>query len=540
MQMIKTLLAVRLRSVFASLLGKKNDGTKPTATAGRLIGLAVAYVIIVFCLLFAIAVSAIGAAAIMIPAGMDWLYYAIFALFAFSFIFIFSVFETKSELFECKDNELLLSMPISPRHIVLSRIFAVLVYNYLEGLLIYLPVTVVYLAFGGNALSLVGVIISFLCIPLLATALSSGVGYLVALISKRIKRNSFVTVGISLVFLAIYFVGYNAFINGMTALEDPNFDISAAVSASGVFYYIGCAVTMHPIWTPVLVALTAILAYVAYRVISESYISIVSNTGSEKRSVYRAKRLKASGAFTALIKKEMKRFISSATYMLNAGMGIIFTVVIGVAGLIGKSNLALLAAELTEGADWLDPSELMAPVAIALLVMMAGLNMMSSAALSMEGKNLWILKSMPISSRDVIFAKTMPHILISTPPMLVAAVFLIIATDSSPIFWPFFILTPTAANVAFAFFGMVLNTAFPKFDYENEAQPVKQSLPVFVSMMAGTLFGLLILIANLILSTLGLSLLVSALTLLLMLTLAALFGVILNFRSVRKYDSLSI
>ena len=39
---------------------------------------------------------------------------------------------------------------------------------------------------------------------------------------------------------------------------------------------------------------------------------------------------------------------------------------------------------------------------------------------------------------------------------------------------------------------MILNTAFPKLNYENEAQPVKQSLPVFLIMMISVLWDVIL------------------------------------------------
>jgi hypothetical protein len=45
--------------------------------------------------------------------------------------FIISIFTAQAELFEAKDNDLLLSMPIKPRTILLSRIGIMIQYDYL-------------------------------------------------------------------------------------------------------------------------------------------------------------------------------------------------------------------------------------------------------------------------------------------------------------------------------------------------------------------------------------------------------------------------
>ena len=64
-------------------------------------------------------------------AGMEWLYFTIMAMVAIVLGAFGSVFNTYSSLYLAKDNDLLLSMPIPVRTILLSRLLSV----YLMGLL---------------------------------------------------------------------------------------------------------------------------------------------------------------------------------------------------------------------------------------------------------------------------------------------------------------------------------------------------------------------------------------------------------------------
>ncbi len=54
-----------------------------------------------------------------LPLGYGWLYYALMGLLALAFGVFGSVFSTYAGLYQAKDNELLLSMPIPPRRILL-------------------------------------------------------------------------------------------------------------------------------------------------------------------------------------------------------------------------------------------------------------------------------------------------------------------------------------------------------------------------------------------------------------------------------------
>ena len=199
--MIKTLLGARLRSALSTLLsrGKKDGSTR--IGKGRVAALALAYIYVIVVFGGLMAFNAVSMAPVLISLDLDWFYFATFTAIAFLGVFLLSIFETKSELFECKDNELLLSMPIRPRDIVLSRVFTVLVFNYLETFLLILPAVIVYAIFGGSLHGIIGSILVMLLLPLLSTSLSSGVGYVLAIVAKKLKNNSFLTVAASLLLL---------------------------------------------------------------------------------------------------------------------------------------------------------------------------------------------------------------------------------------------------------------------------------------------------------------------------------------------------
>ena len=50
-----------------------------------------------------------------------------------------TVFTAKAQLFEAKDNELLLSLPVRPRDILASRMVSLLLWNLLFGVLVAVP-----------------------------------------------------------------------------------------------------------------------------------------------------------------------------------------------------------------------------------------------------------------------------------------------------------------------------------------------------------------------------------------------------------------
>ena len=537
--MLKTLVFVRLRSLVAGLRGKKKDGS--VGGVGRLVLLSLAYLYIGGFLLFAFGGAAISFAPAMIASGLDSLYYAIFMLVAFSFIFLFSVFETKAHLFECRDNELLAAMPIKPSDIVLSRIFVVLIINYIEAALVFLPAVIAYAVFGGSPLGIIGGVLVYLLLPPLATSLSSGVGYLVALLARRFKNNSFIPLVLTVGFLALYFWGYSALLS-MPEEEIENLEnlIPVISNALAPISALGLSALLHPIATHVFVLVSVGASFIAYRAVSAGYTTVAVSSHTKDKKKYKNKPQRAGGAFSALARKEMRKFISSATYMLNGGLGALMYIVLAVAAVANRdsiiSAIGIFSAELGMP---IDSATLIPAVATAILVMLSATVTVSASALSLEGKSFALLKSMPVASRTVILAKLMPHILISSAASLIASATLVIFFGIEPLYAIGVIVTPILANVFAALVGIIMNILLPKLEFDNEVQPIKQSAAVGLTMLVTMVVGFSYFGATLFLSLFGLGAVMMLLGFAAFLVLSAALGIIAFIPIAKRLDGIS-
>lgn len=493
--MIGILIKNRLRAVFGSTVSRARKGReikKATASKIALFILLYLFVIATF-LLLSVSIS-VSLAQVLLP-GADWLYYLIFMILSLTLIFIFGIFETKTELFECKDNDLLLSMPIKPRDVVFARIFVVLIYNYLINAIIMLPAILFYGLYTGNAFGVIGGIVIFLLIPLLATALASGVGYAVAEISKRLKNKNFFTIVITLLFVFLYIFGYTALTENLDAILENLLGISQEMAENyKLLYFIGRAGLLDPLPTLSLAIASVGIGLGAYFVISSRYIKIVTDNRGVKRSVYKEKKLRTGSTLGAIIEKDIRHFVSSPMYFLNGALSLIMSMAVGILAIVNKDSLNLISEELFGS-----PAAL-ANAAIALATLVSSFTIISACSLSVEGKSFWVMKSMPIKARDVLLGKALTQFVISAAPIFVTSVLMIIATAPSPIYWAVYIVAPQLANAVFSLTGILINTAFPKFDYENEAQAVKQSLATLLCMLACMLFSIVFLIGTIFIS----------------------------------------
>ena len=80
----------------------------------------------------------------------------------------------------------------------------------------------------------------------------------------------------------------------------------------------------------------------------------------------------------------------------------------------------------------------------------------------------------------------------SATPIIISSVLCVIGLGAEWYYALFYILLPVALTVLYAIVGLIFNVAFPKLEFENEAQPIKQSLAVFLTMLVQTVWCIII------------------------------------------------
>ena len=193
-----------------------------------------------------------------------------------------------------------------------------------------------------------------------------------------------------------------------------------------------------------------------------------------------------------MVKKEFSLFLSSATYMLNGGLGLIFTAAVGVIMVIKVEYFSTILA-MFGGANvgFVLTEETLAAFVAAILVMLVSMNSISASALSLEGNRFWIVKTMPVSAKSILLAKTAPALIMTLFAALFASVCSAIAVKADFLTTLLLILIPITAAVSNSLVGTVLNAVFPKFKFDNETQVVKQSVAVLIALCEAMLVGLL-------------------------------------------------
>lgn len=149
------------------------------------------------------AMNAWGIFSALLPMDLGWLAFALTGLGAVAASSVCCAFFAWSGIYQARDNELLLSLPIPAWQILLSRVS----WLYLMALALtagmFLPAAAIYQILAGfRPLALACCLLLTLTLPLLAAALSCLIGWLIALAAARVRRKAPVVVTLSLLGIA--------------------------------------------------------------------------------------------------------------------------------------------------------------------------------------------------------------------------------------------------------------------------------------------------------------------------------------------------
>ena len=484
--MIRVLIKINIKAIFSGASGKA--GRKKKISGGKIF-------LIVFLALYlaAAAFVMVGTMFYQLCApffdlGIGWFYFALAGLLVFILCFIGSVFMIQSLMFHAKDNELLLSMPVKPRAILAGRLAALLIVEYVFEAVVLIPAFVVLLITGYiSQLPAIGIVFFFaagVLLPLLSLAVGCLFGWIIALITSRMRNKSIVTLLLSIAFLAAYFYLYFNMMSYLNSMVGSGVQIADAVRRA-VFpaYHLGAAVADGSFVSFIIFALCAIAPFgVMCAILSRSFIRLVTAARGAKRVEYHEKALHASGALMALLKREFSYYRSAPMYIMNSSLGALGSLAIAAVLIVRPGLLTGPVAQISATFPVLDSGLIGAIVLSAL----ASLNYISAPSISLEGNRLWIVKSLPVEARVILTSKVLLHFSVCAPLSLLAGVACLAVMPAVGVLGVVLtLIMPASVTLAIAMFGVTLNLAFPRFDWINPVQPVKQGLSSMVTMFGG-------------------------------------------------------
>lgn len=400
------------------------------------------------------------------------------------------------------DYDMLSALPLRKRDIVGAKVMMLYLSELLFSLLIMIPHAIMLMVFAKEmTLGLTAVLLAF-TLPIFPILIAVLLSLLTTIATARFKYANFVIIA----FYTVFLIGFSLL--GVLTRGGAEQTASMFTSVGNILKWINPTYMLVELsftqWWYLLIFLGVNLILLTGTILFLTLLfdklhSLVASAGLKKNSgPVRFKNEKESKALLGL---EFRRLMSSKVYFSNAAIGAIMSIVGSVIYFFSLHN----SMQNVEPEALFYMKLLFIPIFVVVFVLVAGISSPAVSAISIEGKNFWIIKSLPIDYRKYMWVKLSFTLILFVPASLIASTIAIIFEHDSALDIVFAYLIPVLFVIASAFFGLTVNINRPKLKWSNETEVVKNSAAVVMVMLidlglaivlGGAMIGLTLVLNN--------------------------------------------
>ena len=421
-------------------------------------------------------------------------------------ILMFSIFKSGDIIFQKNSYDILSSLPLKNSSIVISRFIRLYVENLVLAFGAMVPAMVVFgvLIQPAWTFYVIGLIVTFF-IPLLPITISVFVGAFILAVSSRTKHKNLVSILLSVVLIVAIMLGSMSLsaigeeidIQALQNLLNMVLGLINSIYPPAV--WLGQAMLTGDFLTCLACVCGGLVAFtIVMWMVSSNYTWICEGLYSTSaKHDYKMENLEKNHMLGALYKREFKRYFASSVYVTNTIVSPIMGMLFAVAMVfVTPEQLASAAPEFYAETGLMLEMRNMFPMVLAMTFSMMPI---TAVSISMEGKQWWIVKTLPICAKELLDSKLLMNLTVTGPFCLLASILVTVGQKASLMEALWIFLVPFVTMLFSLVFGQTVNLKMAVFDWENEVSIVKQSASAFVGgiipffvMMPLTMGGLMI------------------------------------------------
>ena len=429
----------------------------------------------------------------MAPLHLQFVLLSLFVISTSFMTLIEGIYKSGPLMFNCKDDQLLLSLPISKKTVLFIRIFKFYLFELIFNSLFMIPFIIAYIRWA-DMISWTFYLTSFimlLTLPIIPIILSCIIGVISSSITSKFKyKNLFQIVVPMLLSIGIIILSfqseslYTYIVKNATSINDI---IRKLYYPAGV--YADLIMKFDILKLLIYIIINIVLFIITIFILSKFYFKINSNlkkvTTSHHTSINKL-NYESHSIYHSLIKKEINTFFKTPVFIVNAGFGIVLY-------LIGSIYISIKFNNLLVG--FTDPNGMniskdlimsnISLLILALITITSYTTSITNSVISLEGRNLNILKSLPIKTKKILLSKVLSSLILTTIGLLLGDIILFIKFKINIIDIILLLVLSILIPLVSHFIGILINLKYPKLDFENSAEVVKQSMSSFLSVMIG-------------------------------------------------------
>jgi len=428
-------------------------------------------------------------------------------------IFVFSLLAAPALFYFAKDVEYVLPLPLKPGQIIGAKFAVALAFEYIIALGLMATMFVALRDFLPAGLLTLNTIIAFFALPILPMVYST---VLVMLIMRVTRFGSnpdryAMFVGILAIVVALGFSMYagQAFmIDGEALLESLQgapmamttlntvfignwfaaraFDIGATFGGVFLNQLINVAIAVVALW--VFFLLAKALYFAGIIGLSES------GAPSKKMTLEDiSKGTKGQGQYFSYLSKELRLLFRSPTVFINGVLGAFILPIILAISIVPLMRSGELT-EFFEMINFADPrtAAIILSIMCALGFLVGGMVSITCTSISREGRNLFIMKYLPMSYTTQLNAKATSGMLVLIPALLFMLIPLQVLFQAPAWIFACGLLLTLPGAFFINYIGLYIDLIRPKLTWDNENAAVKQNLNAILLLIVswGLSFGI--------------------------------------------------
>ena len=400
-----------------------------------------------------------------------------------------AIYKSQNILFDAKDNDLLMSLPIPKSYIISSRLLKLYTFQFLFNLLFIIPTSIIYIYFKNPSISYyISTLLFSTLLPIIPTIIGSFIGLGIKKLSSRFKSQKIIQTIFSIIMLLIIMAMSFGLENISSSIVTNADKINNLIT--GIFYPIKLYLNL----INKLNAINIIPAYLFVLLASKFNLTNANNDSnkisSKKKNGYNYDK---SSKLIALTKKEFKKYISTPVYMINTFFSIImFIGVVLLASFKFDIVINYLITNSGEQISISDIYEMIPKFFISLVIFTSCLTSITSSSISLEGSRINILKSLPVSTKTILKSKILNSILITIPFLIIGDIIAASSFKFSLIDITSSFLISIILPIFVAVFGLIVNLKYLKMNASSDTEIIKQSASSMISTLSGMVFATII------------------------------------------------
>lgn len=393
---------------------------------------------------------------------------------------LFSSASMASEtLFNFKDYELVMSLPVQPVEIASSRLWLVYLCNSAIDLLAMIPCGAAYAYFARPPFAFYPIfLLTTLAAPIVPMIIGGMIGAVTMRLivslpgAKYIRMMASTALSLGIMYLSFSMDGYEE-----SALFG-NFGMLVSRTMNRIYPLTGLytsAVRDLDWGAAFWFVLSATVFMAGATLIMGRWMKKINATlnGFRSKSNFRMRALNTSSPLTALYKKELKRYLGSAVWLFNTAFSLALAAVgLGAAIVKGRTAIRMVLTAL----DIAGFDERMIVYGLGYIgAFLVATACTTSCSISLEGNQVRLIQSLPVSGFQVLLSKIMVNLTLTVPISFVVGVGIgwTLKLNAADVVTTMMMLL--GYSLASACIGLFVNLKNHSFDWTNEATVVKQS-----------------------------------------------------------------